>query len=885
MCWLIGLERGRHVGLLKAADEFSVFLHRNFRLKIGNLEESIFPDCMSSFLSPHLTPEDSVVRRLHIPYSQHRPLFTALPSTGTGTDMRGDYREMPSSDHHQSNLLQFTEDGFHPNIPDVRRSQLGITGRQGEGGGIFPSQSQHRGQNVERWQEAAQSGRSYYPPAVIVRKSSHIQAPRPFHEGFPVWDPKGAQRSNTGQTVQGRDAPTVAEEKNFWQPSDLSRFSPHTARHSPPPSKGHYSGHKETNELAAVGPLSEPRAIQSSKVSSFTSQTAPHGPSVRNSFDTSAAKSQPSPGNLPSSISHSSETPRYKAAQSYLFRDSPSPPAGPETVDPVAADGHDVFSPSAYKQRLSDARAYGGPSSERNQPRRAQHVRFYRANSLHPKAKVDQYSAQTHSFTTARAQISAQPVSGRKASNSTDSEKSAARSLFNLTARGQTHAGNPGRTTKSIYGFRGFRPTWRTGMEPLSLSSSGSNKRFTSGRHSFNKGRFQMVNVHPSKYSFASRTSTNDSSPSPGMLGAVQTTATSRPLGFQEAGPLLPASDAHMDSNPDGRPSKSDRRIYGLKGFGVRPLEGAKPLIKEPHQNARVQQGFRGFQFRSSGSSRIHRWDNKTGPGSRREPSRDLKQVLKPEADGQFTPDEYKKRSKTYTHLGFDPGQTGNSNSTSKVPWKHKDRTSAGHSVSPTHLSSDRGVDPRPESEPLPAHLPSTRSEVRGQRVGGNATRKKLESLTSKDGNAAIARLPSRLARLKAVTYTDIMGSASFSGVRGTIQIPVTPADKDYSPTAMTHQEEVAGNWTLNSEDAVQSRGNASRSPEAHTDGEEDGDMSSSDLFLDNEGSGSEAFNTSDVFSSRMSQRLGGDLLELDYLRISTGNISFKSVKQSHAEK
>lgn len=817
--------------------------------------------------------------------------------------MRGEYREMLPTDNHRSSLLQTTGDIFPRNIPDVRRSQLGITGLQREVGSIFPSQSQHRGQSVERrqprvndrphTQEAAQAGRSYYPPAVIVKKSSRTQAAGPFHLGFQVWDPEGAPRSSTGETFQGGDPPT-AEDKNIWQPSDSSRFSSHAARYSPPPSKGHYDGHKETNELAAVGPLGTPRAIQSSKFFSFASQTAPHGPSVRN-------RSPPRPGNLPSSItafSHSGETPRYKTAQSYLFWDSQSPSDGRETVDPVAADGHDVFSTSAYTQRLSDARAHGRSSSETSRPRQAQHVRFHLANPLHHKAKVDRYNAQAGSFTTAQTQISAQPSSGGKGHHTADSEKSAARGLFNVTARGSMHAGIPGPTTKSIYGFRGFRrPAWRAVMEPFNLSSSGSNRSFTSGRHSFNKGRFKMVNVYPSlspKYSFgqrdAARTSTDHSSPSPGGLDVVQTTTTPRPLGFQEARPLLPASDAHTDGNPGGRPSKIDRRIYGLKGFGVRPLEGAKPLIKEPDQNARVQQGFKGFQFTSSqiwqpGSSRIHKWDNKTESGSRSEPSsEDLTHVLKTEADTEFTPDKSKKKSKTSTHLGSDR------NSTSKAPWKHKVRASAGHSISPTDLRSESEPPSRTKPAPLPAHLPDspTRSEVRGQRVRGNATAKKLhESLTSRAGNAAIVRLPPRLARLKAVTYTDILGSASFSGVRGTIQTPVTPADKDHFPTAMTDQEEVAGNWTLNSEDAVQSRGNASQSPEAHTDGEEanDGDVTTSDLFLDNEGSGSGGFNTSDVFSSRpMSQRLGGDLLELDYLRISAGNISFKSMKQSHAE-
>lgn len=109
----------------------------------------------------------------------------------------------------------------------------------------------------------------------------------------------------------------------------------------------------------------------------------------------------------------------------------------------------------------------------------------------------------------------------------------------------------------------------------------------------------------------------------------------------------------------------------------------------------------------------------------------------------------------------------------------------------------------------------------------------------------------------------------------------------------MIKQKEVAGNWTLESEDVVQSRDNMSRGPEANAEGEGglrgedvDSDINTSDLFLDNEGSGSGGFNVSDIFSSRApTQSLSGDLLELDYLRISAGNISFKSLKQSHTEK
>lgn len=902
----------------------------------------------------------NVLRRLFTPYSQHRPLYTGLSSTETGIELNGNYREVSSITDHQSNPQQFTKDNFsyNQNIPDDRHSRPGVTGVRSELSSIFPSHSQHRGQGFERRQsrvnyhprsqEAAKSGNSYYTPSVIIRKSSHKEAERrPFHQGFhpsQVWDPEDAQKSYNEEKVQGNDSP------NVWQPSDSSRFSSQTGRYwgtSLPTSKGHYSGYKDTNELVAVGPWSTPRAIQSSKFFGLASQTAHHGPSVRNSLDVPVAKSNPSPEKLASSITdfsprlHSSETPRYKKVQSHLFKNSQTPSVGRETVNPATADGHSAFSTTAQKQRLSDAQIYGRLSSE---PRKeVQHlVRFHQANfnhanPLYHNANVAQYGAQMNSFTkyqhstTAETQMSAYPAPGIKGDDATGSKKSVANSLVNTTARGSVHASEPGRTTKSIYGFRGFRnPMWRAVKEPFNLSSSGSNERNNSGRHSFHKGRFKIANVYPSfspKYSFgqrdASTTPTNYSSPSPGTLDIIQTTTTPRPLfplGFKEAQPLLPESDAGVDSNPDGRRFKI-YRIYGLKGFGARPLEGAKPLIKEPDQSARVQRGFEGFKLRSSQiwqpeSSGIHRWYNKTEPGSSHvstisEPSsKDLKQLLKTagstEADKRFTPDRYKKNHKIYTHLGYHPVQRRMGNGTSKTHWEHKAPASASPRISSASPRSagELKVVPSPKSEPRPpnrtkpltvtAHLLNspTRSVVRGQRVGGkNTTGKKLNESTSltSDGNVAIVRLP----RLKAVTYTDILGSASFSGVRATIQTPITPPDKDYFPTATIKQKEVAGNWTLDSEDAVQSRDNLSRGPKANAEGDGgfrgedvDSDINTSDLFLDNEGSGSGGFNMSDIFSSRTpSQRLGGDLLELDYLRISAGNISFKSMKQSHTEK
>ncbi|KAG8006163.1 hypothetical protein GBF38_005347, partial [Nibea albiflora] len=178
-------------------------------------------------------------------------------------------------------------------------------------------------------------------------------------------------------------------------------------------------------------------------------------------------------------------------------------------------------------------------------------------------------------------------------------------SLVNTTTRGSMHAYKPGRATKSIYGFRGLKnPTWKAVEEPSFRSTSGSNEKNSSWRYSFDKGKFKIANVYPSlspKYSFGHRpapaTPTDYSSPSPATVDVTQTRIAPRPptTGFKEARPLLPVSDAGMDRKPYRRPFRIYRRIYGLKGFGTRPLEGAKPLVGEPNMSAKIQQGFEWF--------------------------------------------------------------------------------------------------------------------------------------------------------------------------------------------------------------------------------------------------------------------------------------------------
>ncbi|KAI4808810.1 hypothetical protein KUCAC02_000854, partial [Chaenocephalus aceratus] len=108
----------------------------------------------------------------------------------------------------------------------------------------------------------------------------------------------------------------------------------------------------------------------------------------------------------------------------------------------------------------------------------------------------------------------------------------------------------------------------------------------------------------------------------------------------------------------------------------------------------------------------------------------------------------------------------------------------------------------------------STSSTVRGTRVKGN----KPNRFTNESGKAVIVRLPKTPARAVAVTYADVLGSASFSGVKATTQTPSIPADKEYFPnaTATTEQKEGVGNWSFNSEDAEFRRENTSRGSEDH---------------------------------------------------------------------
>ncbi|XP_078132749.1 uncharacterized protein LOC144534614 [Sander vitreus] len=744
-----------------------------------------------------------VLRRLYTPYSQH-PFFTGLPLTKTGlqtgtnveTDTRGNDREALSIIDHQTNPLGFTEGSFSYNqySPNNRLSRAETT-RTLVQSGVRPA---HSSQPL--------SGNSYNSYPVITRKASHKEAASPFQQSSSppqVWDPKDAQKSYIKEKVPRNDSPPL--------------FSFLTGRYwstSLPTSRGHYSGFTVTNELAAAGAQSTSTGIQSSKFLSSLSQTASRASSISNSLDASAIKSIPRPEKLTTSITDfsqgfhsvsSSETPRHKKVKSYLLKGSQNSFGGHETVHTVTGDGSSAFSTTPHKQRASNAQVYSRVSS-------------------------------------------------------------------NIKQLQQSERKDP---TKKVQHL-----------------SKNSNPLTNSQRYSFDKGKDYKIakrHIYPSlspKFSFGQREASTtpaeiERTPTDNFSDIIPTKTwpSPRPFtsGFEEARPLLHESDAGMDSNPDHRQFRIYKRIYGLKGFGTRPLEGAKTLVSEPDMSARVQQGFEGFKHRGS---QIWQLKSSHSTMSRNEVrSEDLKPLLttagSTESVTRFTPDVYKNRHKIYTFLGFGPLQ----NSIAKNNAHKQNPTSPSPRISSAILRSagKPTIESSPKSEPRsPNETKSVATEASmlnsstSRIVRGNGKKLNEYTLTKDTGNAAIVRLPKRPARVIAITYADILGSASFSGVTATTQTPITPADKDYL-TATTKQKEGAGHWTLNSEDAVLSSGNTSRGPAAHAKDEVDfssveenklgvgseevdNGMKTSDFFLDNEGSGSGAFDMSDVLSTDTSQ-------------------------------
>ncbi|KAK9524766.1 hypothetical protein VZT92_017134 [Zoarces viviparus] len=817
-----------------------------------------------------------IVRRR--PYTQHRPLFSGLPSLQTGvnseTEKSGNYGGA-SSIIYQSNPPRFTESSFsYINSPENKPFRAGTT-------------------SVPSGMSPASSYRplSYNSYPVINKKTSSKEAASPFQQSSSPpegWDAKEAHRSYIKESVPKNDSPSLF-------PSQTSRYRSSSRLTS----RRLYSGYKETNEPSSAG-VQRSSGILLSKYFSPASQTAPRAPSFSSS---SVIKRIPSPEKLTPSITdfsqglHSasgSETPRLKKTKSYLFEDSQPAFGGHETVQTVRDEG-------PHKQRASEVTS--GFSSyvkqlqrkdpTKNIPHLSDNANLLHHNEAHYGARTDGFARYRHT-----ARLSARGKDGILGSNyAAGSSKSGVSSISDATTRGSTHASTPGQAMKNPYGFRSLgNSKWRAAKEPIP-SSSGSNERTSSGRSSFDEGKGSTItNMNlplPPKYSFGwgkasavwakpERTPTEYSAPSPGTHQDLTS-------GFKEARPRIP------DSNPDHRRLGTHKRIYGFKAFGPRSLEAAKTPVSEPEESAKVQQGLEGFRF--VGSPQV--WQPKISrinTTSRTEPgSEDHKPLLKTagsaESVSKVTPDEYKKKDKIDMLLVFQSIQNRSQNADDEA---HKENPKS-HRISSAYFRSAG----KPDSESSPKSEPgtpdktelftkmaslfnrSTSSTARGQAKTLNESAPIND--TGKEVTVGVVALAS----------ADVLGSASSSGDTATTQTPTTPADKGDFPnaSAAAEQEEGARNLTLNSEEAVRSGDNTSRGPEEVEENkmavgseEVDYDAETSDFLLGNEGSGSGGFDVSDVLSTAAtkSQGLSEDLLELEYLRISTGNISFKSM--THTE-
>lgn len=283
-----------------------------------------------------------------------------------------------------------------------------------------------------------------------------------------------------------------------------------------------------------------------------------------------------------------------------------------------------------------------------------------------------------------------------------------------------THVSKPAQSPKRLYGFRGFEHPTR------------SRPKENSGQHGFNKGRFKLSNVYPAllaKYSFSQRDAEKQE-------GVQRDSA--RPLTPGSKESRLRVPERINERNPDQR-TFNTHRISRLPGFDAPTLEGAKPLIHKSDKPVKVQPGFQGFFLRNSQiwrpeKSQMHRWSNRSGPGSgdvtaagelqREGLKMHSKTSGSTEAKARITPDIYREYNHATTPVNSrispaNPGTTGS--------------------------QTEPGPGPRPPSKPHQS---------------------KLRDAT----NVVVSRPPEQPARLASFTYTDVLGKASFSSVSASVQ-------------------------------------------------------------------------------------------------------------------
>lgn len=299
-----------------------------------------------------------------------------------------------------------------------------------------------------------------------------------------------------------------------------------------------------------------------------------------------------------------------------------------------------------------------------------------------------------------------------------------------------THVSKP---AQRLHGFRGFeRPTQRRPEE-------------NSGQPGFRKGRFQMSHVNPdllAKSSFSLRNAEK-------REDSASATAKWFTSGSKET--HLRGPERIKEQNPDQRPFNTDR-IPRFPGFDAPTREGAKPLSPKSDNPGKAQPGFQGFslgnpQIWQPRKSQMHRWDGRTGGGSgegtttselkREELKMHTKTSGSTEAKAGISPEIYGENGEIFTSLRTHLDQTHQ-----ELPEFNHTTTPVNSRTSPDSLGTAGGQrEPGPVPGPEPGPVPGPPSKSHRSQLRGDTK--------------VMVSIP----LLESVTYTDVLGKASFSSI------------------------------------------------------------------------------------------------------------------------
>lgn len=708
-----------------------------------------------------MTPVDNRVKRVVIRRLNSSPRQSSSKTgnhTGRNTTWGGNYREVSLMTHHQSEPRPSYKNRI------IYGQKFPVDGNQG----------QNFANHAPRSQGAATSGNSQLAPSVIIPNSSQSGAAGPFYQSLhppPAADRRDAQRSHSEETFLWSNGA-----QTFWQPAGSVLFSTQSSGQSPAALRARHGSLREKNKLDVVGPWRTRSKTETNKFFSSASKTSTPRPLVSNSLQPSKFKSILSPDKQESSsIDSTQRSSGVYSKKSPLFSTS----LGPVSERVAAASEHRLPEPDIHSQMSSEGEEVqrGVPDPRRSKPGKSHHgkSRFRHANVAKRREPVDSLTRYSrHSKVPSHSSGILPP------------KESVASGWVNLATE------EVAQKTTDIAAFKGFVRRVRKPVNRfLNLSSGYTGEKNTFRKSILEKETFHVTNVYrPSlspHHSFGVETTTppNDVTPFPATSDGEVDEMTSSVSDY----------GAKIKRNR-GRPFQSYSRSSGLKGFASWPHEGARDFNKRPYKSVRDQAawwGLRGERFKiwQPERSRIDRWQNETAPGR-----------------GMVREDQKKEGNRSFAHLvlpsdhhkSVNVSDTRGEQNKTTAPVEHthyppSSSLPSSSSSSSLPSSSSSSFSPRPAEElrpnPLPPSLPRTvvgyykpRPTVavaRGQRWRGQATMK--PNNYSLPQNVVIIRKPG--SRLPVFTYTDILGSASFTAMRVTNQTTVKPNPEDSSvPTA-----------------------------------------------------------------------------------------------------